>query len=78
MIFWQFATGFTESSTVTVLVQVEELPFTSVTVRVTVFGPTFAQVKEVGEALREAMPQASVLALLIAEAVIVLVPPAFR
>ncbi len=78
MTFWQFATGFTLSSTVTVLVQVEELPFTSVTVRVTVLAPTFAQVKEVGEAESEAIPQASVLALLIAEAAMVTEPPAFR
>src|SRR5260370_1260870 len=57
------ATGFTLSSTVTVLLQVETLPLLSVTVRVTVLGPTLAQVKLFGLTLREARPQASLLPL---------------
>jgi hypothetical protein len=43
--FWQIAFGFTVSRTVTVAVQILKLPFTSVTVKVTVLEPaTFAQV----------------------------------
>ena len=53
------------STTVTVAVQVETFPFTSVTVSVTVFAPTFAQVNELGETVIEAIPQLSKLPLLI-------------
>src|SRR5216683_1455616 len=63
--FWQTATGGTESTTVTVAVQVELLPLLSVTVRVTVLTPTLVQSKLVWLRLRLAMPQASVLPLLI-------------
>src|SRR5207249_1350425 len=63
VIFLHLATGLTLSSTVTVLVQVEALPLASVTVRVTVLGPTLPQVKLLGLTLREAMPQASLLPL---------------
>ena len=42
----QFATGATLSSTVTVEVHVLVFPVLSVTVKVTVFGPTLAHVKE--------------------------------
>ena len=54
--------------------QVEIFPLTSVTVSVTVFAPTLAQVNEEGETAREAIPQASELPLLIWAAVIVAVP----
>src|SRR5258708_13183944 len=57
------ATGLTLSSTVTVLLQVETLPLLSVTVRVTVLGPTLAQVKLFGLTLLDARPQASLLPL---------------
>ncbi|SRX75945.1 hypothetical protein AEQU3_02943 [Aequorivita antarctica] len=57
----QFATGATLSSTVTTVVQVEPLPFTSVTVSVTVLGPTLLQLKEVTSIEVLAIPQASVL-----------------
>src|SRR5690606_15309562 len=66
----QFATGATLSSTVTTVVQVETLPFTSVTVKVTVFGPTSAQVKAVMSIEVLAIPQASVLPLSISATVI--------
>ena len=47
------------SFTVTVAVQVLELPLTSVTVRVTVLAPTFAQVKLFGLTVVLAMLQLS-------------------
>src|ERR1043166_2983958 len=59
VIFWHLATGLTLSSTVTVLEQLELFPLASTRVRVTVLGPTLAQVKALGLTLREAMPQAS-------------------
>src|SRR5438552_3767671 len=59
--FWQTATGGTESSTVTVAVQVELLPLLSVTVRVTLFVPMLLQSNLVWLRLRLAMPQAWVL-----------------
>src|SRR6266545_4892620 len=73
---WQTATGATESATVTVAVQVWLLPFTSVTVRVTVFGPMLLQSKLVWSRLRLAMPQASLLPLLIWAGVMVAFPVA--
>src|SRR6185503_14790264 len=78
VMFWQTAVGATSSFTVTVAVQVELLPFTSVTVSVTVFGPTLAQVKVLGVTLRLAMPQASLLPLFTWAAVIVALPVASR
>ena len=53
-------TGFSLSCTVTVEVHVAVLPLKSVTVRVTIFAPTLAQVNAFGEAENEAMPQLSV------------------
>jgi hypothetical protein len=55
----QRAFGAVLSTTVTVEVQVDIRPLLSVTVNVTVFGPTFAQVKAKGEAIAEAIPQLS-------------------
>src|SRR5437899_13055 len=69
--FWQRATGGTGSTTVTVAVQVELLPLLSVTVRVTVLVPTLLTSKLVLSRLKLAMPQASVLPLLIWSGVIV-------
>src|SRR6266516_4297258 len=63
VMFWQTAVGGTESTTVTVAVQVEVLPLLSVTVRVTVLVPMVAQSKLVWLRLRLAMPEASVLPL---------------
>src|SRR6266540_2554431 len=76
MMSWQTATGATESATVTVAVQVWLLPFTSVTVRVTVFGPMSLQSKLIWSRLRLAMPQASLLPLSICAAVMVALPVA--
>ena len=59
--FWHTAVGATLSSTITVEVQVELFPLTSVTVSVTVFGPTSAQVKLFGLTDILAIPQLSVL-----------------
>ena len=53
------AAGAVVSCTVTVAVQVAVPPSTSVTVRVDVLAPRFAQVKEVGVALRLPIPQLS-------------------
>ena len=49
--------------------QVDELPLLSVTVNVTVFAPTFAQVKVLGETESDAIPQASLEPLFTCEAV---------
>ena len=57
--FWQEATGGVQSFTVTVEVQVDELPEPSVTVSVTTFGPRFAQLNVFGKTVDEAMPQLS-------------------
>lgn len=78
VISWQIATGGVMSFTVTVAVQVETFPFTSVTVNVTVFAPTFEQEKLFGDTLIEAIPQLSELPLLTWAAVIVAAPEAFR
>jgi hypothetical protein len=60
-------------------VQVLLLPFTSVTVRVTEFGPvTLAQVNAVLFKANVAMPQASVLPLLTWAAVMLPVPAEFK
>ena len=75
---WQTASGGTESTTVTVAVQVELLPLLSVTVRVTRFVPMLLQSKLVWLRLRLAMPQASVLPLLICAGSIVPWPLAFN
>ena len=77
-IFWQTAVGGVTSATVTIEEQVETFPFTSVTVNETEFAPTFAQVKDEGETLIEAIPQLSVLPLLIWAAVIPALPTELR
>ena len=56
---WQIASGAILSSTVTVAVHVSVFPLTSVTVKVTVLGPTSAQVKIAGLTLSPAIPQLS-------------------
>jgi hypothetical protein len=59
--FWQLATGAMLSITVTPAVQVLLFEFTSVTVRVTVFGPvTWLQLNAVCVNDRPPIPQASV------------------
>ena len=78
MTFWQTATGAVLSTTVTVAPQVELLPFTSVTVSVTGTGPTSAQVKVVRLSDRLAIPQASLLPLFTAAAVVLPLPVASR
>src|SRR6266581_1371595 len=75
---WVTTTGLTGSTTVTVAVQMELLPLLSVTVRVTVLTPTLVQSKLVWLRLRLAMPQASVLPLLICAGSIVPWPLAFN
>lgn len=76
--FLQRAVGGVLSITVTVAEQVDELPLLSVTVKITLLVPTFAQVKELGETESEAIPQTSELPLLICAAVMVALPAAFR
>ena len=77
--FWQSAVGSVTSRTVIAAVQVAVLPLTSVTVRVTVFGPaTFAQVNALLFRLKLAMPQASVEPLFTWAAVMLAVPAAFK
>jgi len=76
VIFWQTATGAVLSITVTLAVQVEEFPFTSVTISVTTLLPSLAQVNDEGETESEAIPHASELPLLICVAVMFAVPPA--
>jgi len=66
------------STTVTVAVQVETFPFTSVTVSVTVLLPTLAQVNELGETITVAIPQLSLEPLLIWAAVMDAVPAELR
>jgi hypothetical protein len=76
--FWQSATGATLSCTVTLAEQVLLLPLTSVTVSTTVFGPaTLAQVKLLLFSVVVAIPQASLLPLLTAEAVVLPLPALF-
>jgi len=65
MLEGQEIAGAMLSTTVTVAVQVEEFPFTSVTVRVTVLAPTFEQLKLVLLNERLAIPQLSLDPLLI-------------
>ncbi len=64
VMFWQTAVGSTLSSTVTVASQVETFPFTSVTVSVTVFVPTWEQSKSCvvfpPSIVHEAIPQLSI------------------
>jgi hypothetical protein len=62
------------SSTVTVAVQVDTFPLLSVTVKTTVFAPTFEQSNEVISKLKLAIPQASLLPLFISAVVILALP----
>ena len=66
----------TLSSTVTVALQVETLPFTSVTVSVTVFAPISEQVNAFGDTTRDATAQLSELPLSTSVAEIVAFPEA--
>ena len=52
--------GAVTSCTVTIAVPVPVLPLASVTVSVTVFGPTLAQVNVFGDTVIEAIPQTAV------------------
>jgi hypothetical protein len=74
----QIATGTTVSDTVTVDVHIELLPFTSVTVIVTVFAPMFAQVNVLGLTTKLARPHASLDALLTASESILTLPVLFN
>ena len=56
----QLAVGLVSSTTVTVVVQVEELPDASVTVKVTSFSPNIVQSKSVTSILTESTSQLSV------------------
>ena len=72
----QVIAGFSVSSTVTIASHVATLPSLSVTVKVTVFGPTIEQSKAVIEAAKEAIPQLSVEPPSISAATIVALPAA--
>ena len=72
------AFGAMLSTTVTVDVQVELFPFTSTTVKVTVFGPTWAHVKAVCESVLVAMAQLSFDPLSTSATVRVALPLALR
>ena len=72
----QRAVGAVLSRMVTVPVQVEVLPLPSLTVKITVLGPTFEQVKLLWETdCGVGVPQLSVEPLLICEALTVALPP---
>ena len=58
VISWQTAVGEILSSTVTVAVQFDELPDSSVTVKVTVLAPISLQSKVFGDALKTRLPGA--------------------
>ena len=62
------------SSTVTVVVQVVELPFTSVTVKTSVLAPTSEQTNAVWLKTSDWMPQASLLPLFTKIAVVLPLP----
>ena len=66
------------STTVTVAMQVEMLPLTSVTVSVILFAPTLEQLKLLFEIVVLAIPQLSEDPLFICDAVMVALPEAFR
>ena len=57
--FWHIAVGAIVSAIVTTAIQLEVLPFTSVTVKVTLLGPTSEQLNTAGEELNPAIPQLS-------------------
>ena len=71
---WQFAVGAILSSTVTTAEHVLTFPFTSVTVRITVFGPTSVHVKVESDTSMLAMPQLSNQPLLIDKADVLALP----
>ena len=75
---WQTALGSISSSTVTSAVQVDTLPFTSVTVNVTTFTPTSVQLNSVLLAEMDAIAQLSVLPASISPATIEANPEAFN
>ena len=72
------AVGAILSCTVTTAVAVLLLPFTSVTVKVTVFAPTFAHVKLFGDTVMVAIEQLSDEPLFTCAAVTLAVPAAFN
>ena len=76
--FWQFTTGLTVSSTVTVALHELLFPEASVAVKETVLAPMLAQLKDVCPAMRELIAQLSVELLLISAAVIEAAPFASR
>jgi hypothetical protein len=78
LVFWQFTTGLTVSSTVTVALHELLFPEASVAVKETVLAPMLAQVKDVCPAVREIIAQLSVELLLISAAVIEAAPLASR
>src|SRR5688572_31859218 len=69
-------TGRILSSTVTFALHVEVFPFTSITVRITVFIPRFIQLNVIGDTLMDAIPHASLEPLSICEAVMEAFPKA--
>ena len=73
-IFLQTATGVMSSTTVTTASSESKFPFTSVTVRVTLFVPTLVQSKEVLLAITDWIPQLSVEPSFMSEACIVACP----
>ena len=72
--FWQTALGRSVSATVTTELQLEVLPLLSVTVRVTLFAPVFAQLNVEGEIVVRATVQLSFEPLFTWDAVIVVFP----
>src|SRR5690606_39124382 len=76
VMFWVTTTGTVMSSTVTIAVALSVLPFTSVTVRVTVLSPTCEQSKSYWLSVMLAIPQVSVEPLSISAAVMLVLPVA--
>ena len=76
--FWQFATGRRVSAMVITERQVDEFPLESLTVRITLFAPTFAQVKDVGGMEIVCIAQLSVELLFTWLAVTLAVPAPFN
>ena len=78
LMFLATATGLTVSATVTVAVPVFTFPLLSVTVKVTVFIPTFEQVKVLGKIVLVDIPHASLEPLSICDAVMLALPDPFN
>ena len=76
--FWQITVGSIVSMTVTVEVQPDAFPFTSVTVNVTVFAPKLEHVKLLGKTVIDAIPHPSLDPLWIVAGVMVNVPDVFK